>query len=187
MAIFRVQQNEGTEVYLVREFNLKELEARNDVEAWKKEYLEHFCMNECKDTCCNDLLLREDDNFELFDLTGVKKVKWPGKENWYYPLNGYCKYYDINSKKCKEHNNPKRPQGCLSFPITFRDNNIILSDGCYLSRSIAETYRKCSKEATSLVDIAKIHKLDIYVGKKIYYQQNIDSVCCLNQMMKCMQ
>lgn len=187
MAVFRVQQNEGTEIYLVSEFNLKELEARNDIEGWKKEYLEHFCMNECRDTCCHDLFLREDDNFELFDLTGIKKVRWPGKENWYYPMEGYCKYYDADTKKCKEHNNPKRPQGCSSFPIASRENKIILTDGCYLSRTIVQLYKKGSKEAASLVDIAKKYKLNIYVGPKIWYQRNLDAFCCLTNVTKSLE
>jgi hypothetical protein len=184
MAIFKIQQKEGTETYFVTEFDFKELRVWKDVEEWKKDCLENFCMNKCKGTCCENLFLREDDNFELFNLEGIKKVRWPGKENWFYPLDGYCIYYDHNSKKCMVHEDPRRPQGCSTFPVTLKENKIMLSDGCYLSRIIDKIYKNDSEEATSLVNIAKKYGLSIYVGPKIWYQHNIDAFCCLTNVTK---
>lgn len=109
---------------------MKLTDFKSELQAWMKNTLSPYCLNECKTSCCDcDGVVQIDRGYEyLFKTNKLTGKKIPSKKQahkgahlfqiqnkgvWYFS-GAACPNYDPNNKKCLIHNQYPR---CALYPI----------------------------------------------------------------------
>ena len=149
-------------------------EFKAELKKWMKTNLSPYCLNTCKDSCCecfNEECIYIDRGHEhLFKINKIngKKVCFTNKKlksniphlykdksgNWYF-TGGTCPNYDSKNKKCMIYN--KHPM-CALFPLEETNKGYKIVNCCEINKMNAS-----QEPLKSLVEIFKKHKIPLNI------------------------
>ncbi len=134
---------------------------KEDIESWMKNLLSEYCLNTCITNCCDYDSFISTQEAPFMEKGGVELEPLLGKI--YNTLFGYrkpegpCPYYDRETRKCLEHENPLRPEVCKVFPRNLdKEKKIVtIHDACELAQISQEELFE--SPLAGLMEICKKH------------------------------